>query len=216
MWFGLSLAVIDPAGSPARAEEAVARGRAVGDRWTIALADLGLGWSALMTGDPDRAVPALSEALRLFSDLGSLGGTAPVVSTLGVALSRSGEAEEGRRLIREGCDLAHHHAVWVALAALEAAADWLGDRGDSVTATICWAVVDAQREIVPDRTYGSETGIYTPSRERDRRALRPGRYEAARERGRRMTLDEGLDEAVAALDRAGRDQREGAEGRDPP
>jgi predicted ATPase/DNA-binding CsgD family transcriptional regulator len=203
VWFGLSLAVIDPAGSPARAEEAVARGRAVGDRWTIALADLGLGWSALMTGDPDRAVPALSEALRLFSDLGSLGGTAPVVSTLGVALSRSGQAEEGRQRIREGCVLAHHHAVWVALAALEAAADWLGAHGDSLTATICWAVVDAQREIVPDRTYGSETGIFTPSRARDRRALRPGRYEAARERGRRMTLDEGLDHAVAALDLAG-------------
>jgi DNA-binding CsgD family transcriptional regulator len=93
--------------------------------------------------------------------------------------------------------------VWVALAALEAAADWLGANGDSVTATICWAVVDAQREIVPDRTYGSETGIYTPSRARDQRALRPGRYEAARERGRRMTLDEGLDQAVAALDQAG-------------
>jgi hypothetical protein len=49
--------------------------------------------------------------------------------------------------------------------------------GDSVTATICWAVVDAQREIVPDRTYGSETGIFTPSRARDQQALRPGRYE---------------------------------------
>ena len=203
VWFGLSLAVIDPAGSPARAEEAVARGRAVGDRWTIALADLGLGWSALMTGDLARAVAALTEARGLLSDLGSRGGTAHVISALGVALLRSGEAEEGRRLIREGCAQARHHAVWVTLAALEAAADWLGAAGDPVTATVLWAVVDAQRELVPDRTYGSETGIYTPSRARDRHALRPGQYEAAGQRGRRMTLDEGLDHAMAALDRPG-------------
>jgi predicted ATPase/DNA-binding CsgD family transcriptional regulator len=203
VWFGLSLAVIDTEESPARAEEGIARGRAVGDRWTIALADLGLGWSALMTGDFDRAVLALSEARRILAELGSRGGTAHVISALGIALLRSGQAEEGRQLIREGCVQARAHAVWVVLAALEAAADWLGASGDPAAATVCWAVIDAQRALVPDRTYGSETGIYSPSRDRDRHALRPGEYEAARLRGGRMTLDEGLDYAIAVLDRAG-------------
>ena len=207
VWFGLSLAVIDPAGSPARAQEAIARGRAVEDPWTIALADLGVGWSALATGDPDRAAAALSEARDLLSALGSRGGTAHVISALGIALLRSGEVEEGRRLIRDGCARARTQAVWVALAALEAAADWLGATGDPVTATVCWAVVDAQRELAPDRTYGSETGVYASSRARDRDALRPGHHEAAREEGSRMTLDAGLDHAIAALDRSG-DSRE--------
>ena len=126
VWFGLSMAVIDTANSRARAEEGVRRGRAVGDRWTIALADLGLGWSALMTGDFERAVSALTEAHALLSDLGSRGGSAHVVSALGVALARSGKSEQGRELIREGCVRARAHAVWVVLAALEAAADSAG------------------------------------------------------------------------------------------
>ena len=93
-----------------------------------------------------------------------------MVSALGVALVRSGKTEEGRELIREGCVRARAHAVWVVLAALEAAADWLGANGEPATATTCWAVIDAQRRLVPDRTYGSETGIYVASRDRDRRA----------------------------------------------
>ena len=93
-------------------------------------------------------------------------GPAHVVSALGVALLRSGEVEEGRRLIREGCTRARAHAVWVVLAALEAAADSLGATGRPAAATVCWTVVDAQRAVVLDRTYGSETGLYSSSRAR--------------------------------------------------
>ena len=69
--------------------------------------------------------------------------------------------------------MAREHAVWVVLAALEAAADGWAPTAIPPRRPACWAVIDAQRRLVPDRTYGSETGIYAASRERDRRALRP-------------------------------------------
>jgi predicted ATPase/DNA-binding CsgD family transcriptional regulator len=202
VWFGLASALLDPAEARSIAEEAIARGRAVGDRLTIARGCVSLGWSALMTGDLPTAMSALSEARTLFADLSARGETAHVISTLGVATLRSGDAESARQLIREGCARARAAEVWVVLATLEAAADWLGSNGLADAATVCWAVVDAARARAPDRTWGNDVGFYEPSRARDRRALRPGAYEAARERGARMTLDEGLDHAIEALDRA--------------
>jgi predicted ATPase/DNA-binding CsgD family transcriptional regulator len=201
-WFGLASALLDSAEASSRAEEAIARGRAVGDRLTIARGCVSLGWSALTTGDLPTAVSALSEARTLFADLSARGETAHVISTLGVATLRSGDAEGARQLIREGCARARAAEVWVVLATLEAAADWLGSNGLPDAAMVCWAVVDAARALSPDRTYGNDVGFYEPSRARDRGALRPGAWEAARERGARMTLDEGLDHAIEALDRA--------------
>jgi len=203
VWFGLSLMLLDPAESKAVAEEAIRRGRAVGDRLTMGRGYVGLGWTALTTGDFSAAVSALSEAHELFAEASARGEMTHVISTLGVALLRSGDSEGARRLIREACDRARAIEVWVLLASLEAAADWLGANNLSVEATVCWAVVDAERALVPDRTYGNEAGFYELSRARDRRALRPGAYEAARDRGARLTLDEGLDYAIVGLDRAG-------------
>ena len=203
VWFGLSLMLLDPAESRSVAEEAIARGRSVGDDLTIARGHVGLGWTALTTGDAATAVSALSKARELFAELSVRGEMAHATSTLGVALLRSGDAEAARQLVRDGCARARSGEVWVVLASLEAAADWLGANGLSVEATVCWAVVDAERALVPDRTYGNEAGFYDLSRARDQRALRPGAYEAACDRGVRLTLDEGLDYAIAGLDRGG-------------
>jgi DNA-binding CsgD family transcriptional regulator len=216
VWFGLHLMLLDPPEARGIAEEVIARGRAVDDRLTIARGYTGLGWSALTTGDVATAVSALSESRARFTDLGARGEMAHVISTLGIAVLRSGDAKAARVLVRDGCVRARAAEVWVVLASLEAAADWLGATGDPGGATVCWAVVDGQRALVPDRTYGDEVGLYSPSRARDRHALRPGQYEAARERGGRMTLDEGLDYAIAALDDAGavsQEERPAAAGR---
>ena len=156
-----------------------------------------------MTGDYDRAVAALSEARGLLADLGSRGGTAHVISALG---SRCSGRVKSRKVASSSARGARERGPTPSGSCSRRSrrppTGW-APPASPAAATGCWAVVDAQRALVPDRTYGSETGLYSSSRARDRDALAAGRVRRAREEGGRLTLDEGLDCAIAALDRTG-------------
>jgi predicted ATPase/DNA-binding CsgD family transcriptional regulator len=203
IWCLASASELDPAELKTLAEEAIGRGRAVGDRATVGFGSIMLGWGALATDDHGAARAALSEAREVFGDLGGRSQTAWAVSTLGVAYLRSGDLETARVLVRDGCARARDCDVWIALGSLEAAADWLGTTGRHDAATSSWAAIDATRAVTHDRSYGHDLGLFAASRARDRHALRPAAFEAARASGAQMTLEEALNHAIEALDAAG-------------
>jgi predicted ATPase/DNA-binding CsgD family transcriptional regulator len=206
MWFGLAASLLDPIDARAVAEEAVARGRDVGDQWVIAMASGVLGWAHLAVGEPLSGVQALSESLKAYRGLEERIGVGWALASLGTAHLRSGDPEAARTSILEGCVRSRAFHPWIALNALECAADWLGAAGDPDSASVCWAAVDATRAITMDRTYGNDIGFWIPSRKRDRAALRLAALERARARGAEMTLDEALAFAVARLEAGSADQ----------
>ena len=108
--------------------------------------------------------------------------------------------------------------IWIGLTALEGAADWLGAVGDATAANVCWAAIDRQRAATLDRTFADDEDLYLASRKRDRLALRPAIYDAARRTGQSMRLGDALDYAMQRLgdsiaDRSGRAMAGAARGR---
>jgi DNA-binding CsgD family transcriptional regulator len=206
VWFGLSASLLDPIDARAVAEEALARGHEVGDQFVIAMASGVFGWGNLAVGDSLGAVQAMSESVSAYRELEDRPGLGWALASLGTAQLRSGEPEAARISIIEGCVRSRATHLWVALNALECAADWLGAMGDPDSASVCWAAVDATRAITMDRTYPNDIGFFVPSRERDRAALRPIAFERARARGAEMSLDDALEFAIGRLDVAAADQ----------
>jgi predicted ATPase/DNA-binding CsgD family transcriptional regulator len=213
-WFAVSYSLLDPVDARTVAEEALARGRDVGDHWVIALASMALGWAELAIGDPSGARWAMSEGLRTYREIESRMGTGWALVSLGTALLRTGDKEAARASILEGCVHVQAAQSWAALCGLECAADWLGAAGRPEPASVLWAAVDANRAVTKDRTYANDVGMFTVSRERDRAAVRPGAFERARARGAALTLDEAFALAIAELGSAAPGRSQGPEARD--
>ena len=153
---------------------------------------------ALAKGDYATAVDLLSEALEQIRLL--TWDTTEVACNIAIAKVRLGDLNSSRSLLVDALPHARTLGVtWLGLAALEAAADWLGAAGQSDMAVRCWATIDAVRSRTLDRTGGNDMGIFEHSRERDREALGPGAWQAATAAGRAMTLDQALVFAIDAL-----------------
>src|SRR5678816_818199 len=88
------------------------------------------GWGNLAVGDSLGAVQAMSESVNAYRELEDRPGLGWALASLGTAQLRSGEPEAARISIIEGCVRSRATHLWVALNALECAADWLGAMGD--------------------------------------------------------------------------------------
>ena len=130
VWFQVSASLLDPIDARALAEEALTRGREVGDQWVAAEASMMLGWAELAIGDPLAALPAMSEGVKTYREIQSRwNGWA--LASLGTALLRSGDTEAARASILEGCVHLRAAQPWAAIEGLECAADWLGATGSA-------------------------------------------------------------------------------------
>jgi DNA-binding CsgD family transcriptional regulator/tetratricopeptide (TPR) repeat protein len=185
----------------ALAEEALASARDLGDPVSLTDSLVALGSAALATGDVAHAVESFSEALAIQGPAGP--DIHWVMQSLAPALLRAGDIDGSRRLLEDALVGAREkQAIWLALAVLEAAADWLGAVGRPDHATALWAAIDARRAVQMDRTYNDDVGLYIPSRERDRAALSAGAYEGALASGKAMQVRDALDYASDALETA--------------
>jgi DNA-binding CsgD family transcriptional regulator len=182
-------------------EEALMQGRDLGDDASVLDATTALGHVALARGEYARAVGLYADALQL--DRSLTWDTTSVACGLAIAELRLGDLVPSRSLLVDTLSNARTVGItWLGLAALEAAADWLGAAGQSEPAVTSWGTIDAVRSHTLDRTGGNDMGIFERSRQRDRAALTPGAWQAATAAGRGMTLDQALalamDELVAA------------------
>jgi predicted ATPase/DNA-binding CsgD family transcriptional regulator len=202
----ISVPVVLGRAEPVLAQEAIALGVEVGDRRTIAIGYEALGLTALASHDDDAAIAALSQAVRIWDELGNQRRHAHAVACLGTAHLRGGDLATARPLLRSACVGAKEAQLWVGIWALEGSADWLGATGRAEDATICWSAVDSARLRSLDRTFPIAPDFFEPSRERDASALGLAGYEAARASGGAMSLVDALDHAIRALDRAATDE----------
>jgi predicted ATPase/DNA-binding CsgD family transcriptional regulator len=189
--------------------EAIALGVEVGDQPTIAIGYEAVGLTALAADDNDAAIAALSQAVRIWDELGNQRRHAHAIACLGTAHLRHGDIEAARPLLRSACVGAKDAQLWVGIWALEGGADWLGATGRAEDATVCWSAVDSARLRSLDRTFPMAPDFFKPSRERDASALGLAGYEAARASGEAMSLVDALDYAVRALERAATDGSDG-------
>jgi DNA-binding CsgD family transcriptional regulator len=172
-------------------EEALTEGRDLHDDASVSGATTALGQVALARGEYAAAVDLFAEALRLISS--QTLDTTHVACALAIAKLRLGDLGTSRSLLVDAMPHARTVGItWLGLTALEAAADWLGDAGQSEPAVTCWGAIDAVRSRTLDRTGLNDMGIFERPRERDRQALTPGALEVATAAGRGMTLDQAL------------------------
>jgi len=190
--------VHDVAETKALAAEALRDGRAYADTLATSDALTTLAYVALAENDAVAATRAASEALA-FQERDTVDVTS-TLAVLAVAQTRVGDFDASCMLLIDALRRARRiSSVWLCLATLEASAEWLGAVGRPELATTSRATVDAIRVKTLDRTPGDDMGVFTSSRERDRKALSPSAYQAATELGRELSLDDALAFAIRAL-----------------
>jgi predicted ATPase/DNA-binding CsgD family transcriptional regulator len=195
---GSGHAVHDVAETKALAAEALRDGRAHADTLATSVALSTLAYVALAENDAVAATRAASEALALQEK--DKAEVTSALTVLAVAQTRVGDFDQSRMLLIDALRRARRiSSVWLCLATLEASADWLGAVGRPELATTSRAALDAIRAKTLDRTPGDDMGIFTASRERDRKALSPSAYHAASELGRELSPDDALAFAIRAI-----------------
>jgi predicted ATPase/class 3 adenylate cyclase len=193
--------VAEAEGDLARAErlwtKSVAMARSSGSRYELGVATSNLGSLMLTLGDYKQAITLTSEGLAIFRELGSSHGAAVALENLGCAAVWEGRFQDAVPLLKES--LVHFHElrspVYVAHA-LDELAVVAGLTGQVTSAARLLGAVDrilaeTGGALAPDTLALQERALLAIREELDESS-----FEAARDEGSDMSLDEAVEYAL--------------------
>ena len=195
----LELIGYDFAGAWALYEESLALFRGNDDLAGIAQVTLGLGVVARFQGDFETAIGFLEEARDRARDLGDEDGAARATLNIGVAHRDRGEAELAIHPIREAIDIWRRlGSRWDLIDCME---DWgalqvlLGRHSEGA---LFFGIADEQRRVVGIPLWELESELLDRYVSEARTALGQAAYERIFSEGKTLSLDEGVERALAA------------------
>jgi predicted ATPase len=177
----------------ALAEEGLAAARRLGRRKGEAVALGSLGEIAVATGERERALELLRTSADLAGEAGFVWWQAGMLLTLGDCALQLARLDAAESALRQGVELAlridnRMHAVYgLALLARIAA-----DRGATDRAGVLWGAIEADEERGPIGQWEEEREAYAAFV----LAVAGDAFEAARTRGRRLSLAEAVEYAL--------------------
>jgi non-specific serine/threonine protein kinase len=189
----------DAAAGPPYFEESVAVFRALDDPWGTAWALVDYGWIVRLGGDRLQAQALTEEALTEVRRSGDVWLLIQVLTALGGLVLEAGELERAESLAREGLLLLRDSGVrWNLPECLELAAGVAGARGQSKAAARLFGAAEAIREMTgADRFIGR--AAYEGFVGMVRASLDDRTFDAAWSEGRRLSIEQAIDEALLVV-----------------
>jgi non-specific serine/threonine protein kinase len=180
-------------------EESVAVFRALDDPWGTAWALVDFGWALRQDGDHSQAQALTEEALTEVRRSEDVWLLIQVLTALGGLVLEGGEVERAESLAGEGLTLLHDSGLrWCLPECLELAAGVGGSRGRSEAAARLFGAAEAIREMTgADRFIGR--AAYPSFVEMVRTGLDDRAFAAAWLEGRRLSVEQAIDEALLAV-----------------
>jgi predicted ATPase/DNA-binding CsgD family transcriptional regulator len=178
-------------------EEALLLYAESGDTWGGAFTLGELGWVMVLRGDYMRAAQLLEDALARVRRLGVRQASANLLTRLALAVLGRGDHERATGLLREGLVLSRELITKLETAhgiegmAIVAAAEKRADRAGRL-----WGAAEVSREAMGAPLRPDERRIYEPYITIARAEFANEAWEANREEGRQMTLEEAADYAL--------------------
>lgn len=188
-------------GEPDRAvallEEAVARAHELGDRWLLAFALTQLSANVRKQGHYARATDLCAESARLFEQLGDRWRVSVALRNMGITLLCNGAFDGAAAAFAKGMRLrTPAQNGWVAFQCLEGLACVACAQGAHERAAILFAAALPIQEYLRsrrDRDFWLQVEHYLA---RTRAALSDHAFDAARNSGQAMTLDQAVEYAL--------------------
>ena len=184
-----------------RAEEALARFRALRCMRWLPWAAERAGLERLGRGDVDRAVTLFRETVNLFLEMGNEGGTAMALCNLGLALQAKGDLAGAALLLRAALNrevaLERH---WEIVDVLLGLADVALARGQAPRAVRLLGAAEALREKVGYARHGWAHDAYERIEWDARLALGDDLFETVWRQGHELALPDAVAEALATVD----------------
>ena len=195
-------------GEPHRAivllEEAVARAQELGDRWLLAFALTQLSANVRKHGDYARAADLCAESARLFEQLGDRWRVSVALRNMGITLLCNGAFDDAAAAFVEGVRLrTPAQNGWVAFQCLEGLACVACAQGEHERAAILFAAAMPIQEYLRsrrDRDFWLQVEHYVA---RTRASLSVQAFDAARNSGQAMTLDQAVEYAAGPASETG-------------
>jgi tetratricopeptide (TPR) repeat protein len=178
-------------------EESLAAARDAGDEHEVAKAVGDLADAALARGERERAEQLLEEALALQLELGALGSAAISYHNLGRVAIDLGDYDRAAELLARSAGLGRELGFKEVLAhALEGLVELAHLRGDTTRAARLAGAVEALLEELDVLLHVKERASFEQTLRALRERLGDNGLDAARQRGRELTLDQAIAEAV--------------------
>jgi predicted ATPase len=182
-------------------EQAIAAARRCGNRYLEGIVLNNQGVVAQLEGDRLRAAALFEEALTIFRDIGLGDDVALLSLNLADSLMYVGRTEEAAEVARDGLSLARGTHSHIALMhGVEVVAAFAERRGDAEAATRLLGAADGIRMELGDVEQRSEAEERRRLEAMLRDALGAAGYVQVLEEGRRMSLDEAVEYALASID----------------
>ncbi|MBA2753996.1 MAG: tetratricopeptide repeat protein [Chloroflexia bacterium] len=182
----------------ARCEESLAVARDAGDEAMALQALHNLGHLAWLRGEATRARNVLDDALVLARKLGDTRIIASTLTALGHATINLGDPRSAATLFLESLEIGRHRGNQsTVIDAMEGLARLGAATGPPSAATKVFGAASALRELTHVALSPNELAYLEPSLTALRRALGPDGFATAWERGRTLSTDEAIGEALA-------------------
>lgn len=176
--------------------------REVNDLYGLRLNFLLTGSYYLTRGDIAKAVENGEEGVRVARVFGPERELAIALQTLGVFVSHAGDTRRATALIRESLEAMRVDPQPLFIArALEMLAWAMVDQGAAQDAARIYGAAEAMRETIGAKMWQVDRERHTPRIDAARRALGDEAFEAERQAGRKLSVEEALDFALAAAAR---------------
>jgi predicted ATPase/DNA-binding CsgD family transcriptional regulator len=180
-------------------EESLIPSRDLGDKWLISTALEDLGVVARIQGDLERAESLLGESLALSREVGDTWSVALALHSLGKVAFRRSDYSEAARFYTESLALSKQvRDRWIADDCLEGLAAVACAEGQRGRASRLLGASDALRETLGYRPLAAEQADHDRCVAAVRAGLGETAFAAAWAEGRTMTLEQAIDDALAA------------------
>lgn len=180
-------------------EESLTLSRDLGDKWLISTALVDLGVVARIQGDLERAESLLGESLALSREVGDTWSVALSLHSLGKVAFRRSNQSEAARFYTESLVLSKRVGDrWIADDCLEALAAVACARGQHGRASRLLGAADALREMLGYHPLAAEQADHDRCVSATRAGLGETAFAAAWAEGRTMTLEQAIEDALAA------------------